>query len=74
MNNRVTILTVVNFGILRPQLEKTLTGTQGENKHGDPIFLLQFLNVLYMADNCAKFEKKIWVVHPFQGNHLKRPL
>ena len=33
-------------------------GTQGENKHVDPIFLLQFSNVLYMADICAKFEKK----------------
>ena len=32
-------------------------GTQGENKHVDPIFLLQFSNVLYMADNFAKFEK-----------------
>ena len=32
-------------------------GTQGENKHVDPIFLLQFSNVLYMADICAKFEK-----------------
>ena len=33
--------------------------TQGENKHGNPIFLLQFLNVLYMADICAKFEKHL---------------
>ena len=33
-------------------------GTQGKNKHSDSIFLLHFLNVLYMADNCAKFEKK----------------
>ena len=33
--------------------------TQGKNKHStDSIFLLQFLNVQYMADNCAKFEKK----------------
>ena len=35
----------------------SIMGTQGENKHVDPIFLLQFSNVLYMADNCAKFEK-----------------
>lgn len=34
-------------------------GTQGENKHGDPNLLSQFLNVLYMADNCAKFENKL---------------
>ena len=45
--------------------EKTLriTGMQGENKHSDPIFLLQFLNVLFtgtnMADICAKFEKNL---------------
>ena len=32
-------------------------GAQGENKHLDPIFLLQFSNALYMADICAKFEK-----------------
>ena len=46
---------------------------QGKNKHGDPIFLLHFFNLLYMVINCAKFEKKIWVVHPFQGNYLKSP-
>ena len=41
--------------------EKTLRimGTQGKNKHGDPNLLSQFLNVLYMADNCAKFENKL---------------
>ena len=27
--------------------------------HGDPIFLLQSLNELYMADICAKFEKNL---------------
>ena len=27
--------------------------------HGDPIFLLQFLNVLYMAGICVKFEKNL---------------
>ena len=26
---------------------------------GDPIFLLQFLNVLYMAGICVKFEKNL---------------
>ena len=36
-------------------------GTQGENKHVDPVFLLQFSNVLYMAEICAKFEKKSWL-------------
>ena len=35
----------------------SIMGTQGENKHVDPIFLLQFSNVLYIADICAKFEK-----------------
>ena len=34
-------------------------GTLGKNNHGDPIFLLQSLNVLYMADICAKFEKNL---------------
>ena len=41
--------------------EKTLsiTGSQGENKLGDPIFLLQFINVLCMTFNYAKFEKNL---------------
>ena len=49
----------VNF--FRAQLGKTLriTVTQGENEGGDPIFLLQFFNVLDMADICAKFEKNL---------------
>ena len=34
-------------------------GKQGKNKHGDPIFLFLFLNVLYMAGICAKFEKHL---------------
>ena len=34
-------------------------GTQGENKHFDPIYLLQFLNFLRMVDICAKFEKNL---------------
>ena len=43
------------------QLGKTprITGTQGKNKQGDPILLLQFLNVLYMTDICAKFENNL---------------
>ena len=32
---------------------------QGKNKHGDPIFLLHFFNVLCMCINSAKFEKKL---------------
>ena len=32
----------------------------GRKQVGDPIFLLQFLNVLYMADFCAKFEKNLY--------------
>ena len=35
-----------------------ITDMRGENKHGDPIFLLPFLNVLSMAINYAKLEKK----------------
>ena len=40
--------------------EKTLsiTVTQDENKHFDPVLLLRFLIVLYEADISAKFEKK----------------
>ena len=57
----------------RVQLGKILriTRTQGENKHGDPIFLLHFWNVLYMADICIKFIKKknsLRIVHHFQVN------
>ena len=33
--------------------------TQGKNKHGDPIFLLQLMNVLNMADICVKLEKNL---------------
>ena len=63
------------FRTFRANKEKTLriTGTQGENKHayGDPIFLLQFLNVLYVSDICANASlKKIWIVHHFQGKYL----
>ena len=46
---------------------------EGENKHayGDPIFLWQFLNVLYVSDICANASlKKIWIVHHFQGKYL----
>ena len=45
--------------------KETIMGTQGENKPVDPIFLLQFSNVLYTADNCAKFEK-VMMVHHFR--------
>ena len=52
--------------------EKTvrITGTQGENNHGDPIFLLQFLNVLYIWLIFVPSLKKNWIVHHFQGNYL----
>ena len=30
-----------------------------KNKRGDPIFLLQIFNLLYMAVNWAKFEKHL---------------
>ena len=46
-------------------------GLQGKNKHGNPIFLWQLFNVLHMTVNCGKFEK-IWIVHPFQENYLKK--
>ena len=37
-----------------------IKGMQDKNSQGDPIFLLQFFNVLYMAVNyCAKFEKNL---------------
>ena len=34
-------------------------GMHGTNKHGDPIFLLQFFNVLYMSDICAELERNL---------------
>ena len=37
----------------------TYMSTQGKSQHDDPIFSLQFLNVLHMADICAKFEKNL---------------
>ena len=42
-------------------MKKTLRikRTEEENKYGDPIFLLQFFTVLYMAVNGAKFAKKL---------------
>ena len=45
--------------ISRASKEKTprITGSQSENNHGDPIFLLQFFNVPYITSICAKFEK-----------------
>ena len=42
---------------------------QKKKKQGDPIFLLQFLNIFYMADTRAKFEKNLDSTS-FQG---KRP-
>ena len=48
-----------------------IKGMLDKNSQGDPIFLLQFFNVLYMGVNyCAKFEK-IWIADHFQGNYLK---
>ena len=49
----------------------SIMGTQGENKPVDPIVLLQFSNVLYMADNCAKFEKNHdCTSFSFKGSYL----
>ena len=47
----------------------SIMGAQSENKHVDPIFLLQFSNVLYIADICAKFEK-IMIVHHFRSREV----
>ena len=47
-----------------------ITGTQGENKYGDPIFLSQFLNVPYIWLTFVPSLEKIWIVHHFQGNDL----
>lgn len=30
---------------------------QGDNYYGDPIFLLNFVKVVYIAVKCAKFEQ-----------------
>ena len=46
-------------------------GTQGENKHLDPIFLLHFSSVQYMAEICAKFEKNHnCTSFSFKGSYL----
>ena len=45
------------FRIFHAELGR-LTGTQDENKQGDPIFLLQYFNVPYMALNFVESEKK----------------
>ena len=44
---------------LHRKFPNRITSTQGENKRGDLIFLLQFLNVYIKADICAKFEKNV---------------
>ena len=49
----------------------SIMGTQGENKHLDPIFLLQFSSVQYMAEICAKFEKNHnCTSFSFKGSYL----
>ena len=59
-----------SFEYIAHKQEKTprITGTQGENEHGDPIFLLQLLSYIYMTDICAKFEKSLDSPHHFQAN------
>ena len=57
------------FRAQRGKLNFRITGTQGENKYGGPYVLLQFINVLYMAVICAKFEKSL-DSKSFQGNFL----
>ena len=57
------------FRAQRGKLNFRITGTQGENKYGGPYVLLQFINVLYVAVICAKFEKGL-DSKSFQGNFL----
>ena len=46
-------------------------GYTGRNKHLDPIFLLQFSSVQYMAEICAKFEKNHdCTSFSFKGSYL----
>lgn len=62
-----------SFGkVFASNWEKTLriTGTKGENKHGDPTFFMATFIALYMTVNRTKFEK-MWILHHFQGNYLK---
>ena len=50
---------------------RTFRVHRAKNKPVDPIFLLQFSNVLYMADNCAKFEKNHdCTSFSFKGSYL----
>ena len=57
-----TVFSHLKFRTLRAQLGKNTQNYShtGRKQVGDPIFLLQFLNVLYMADFCAKFEKNLY--------------
>ena len=43
-----------------------IKGTQVENKHGDPIFSLHFLNVLYGSLKKKYIYIYIWIAHSFQ--------
>ena len=47
------------FRTFGAELGKNTQNYNHTGKHGDPIFLLQFLNVLYMAGICAKLEKRL---------------
>ena len=47
-----------------------MKGTQLENKHGDPIFLLHFLMSCAWTSIVPSLTK-MWIVHHFQGNYLK---
>ena len=47
------------FRTFGAELGKNTQNYNHAGKHGDPIFLLQFLNVLYMAGICAKLEKSL---------------
>ena len=40
-------------------ISMVITGTEGENKHGDPISLLQCPIHMYMGFNCAKFGENV---------------
>ena len=74
MNNRVTILTVVNFRILRAQLGKNTHGHIGRKQAWWPHLFIAVFECPIYGWLLYQVWKKIWVVHPFQGNYLKRPL
>ena len=64
---------MIKFRTLLAQFEKKTLKIKGmlrENKFGDLVFLLNFVHVLCMNINCAKFDRNLDSTS-FQGNYFK---